>query len=62
LAARGVAVWNIEYRRVNGAGGWPTTLTAAVHGDTDRTEFTDATSPAWALARAAILDHVQYQR
>lgn len=27
LAAHGVAVWNIEYRRVNGAGGWPTTLT-----------------------------------
>ncbi|GAB2710782.1 alpha/beta hydrolase family protein [Nocardia thraciensis] len=27
LAEHGVAVWNIEYRRVNGAGGWPTTLT-----------------------------------
>ncbi|MBF6223149.1 alpha/beta hydrolase [Nocardia abscessus] len=27
LAAHGVAVWNIEYRRVNGTGGWPTTLT-----------------------------------
>ncbi|MGK8486891.1 alpha/beta hydrolase family protein [Nocardia asiatica] len=27
LAAHGVAVWNIEYRRVHGAGGWPTTLT-----------------------------------
>ncbi|MFI9415195.1 alpha/beta hydrolase family protein [Nocardia gamkensis] len=27
LADHGVAVWNIEYRRVNGAGGWPTTLT-----------------------------------
>lgn len=26
LAAHGVAVWNVEYRRVNGAGGWPTTL------------------------------------
>ncbi|MFF0542049.1 alpha/beta hydrolase family protein [Nocardia thailandica] len=26
LAAHGVAVWNIEYRRVGGAGGWPTTL------------------------------------
>ncbi|MFC6010227.1 alpha/beta hydrolase [Nocardia lasii] len=27
LAAEGVAVWNIEYRRVNGEGGWPITLT-----------------------------------
>jgi acetyl esterase/lipase len=27
LAARGVAAWNVEYRRVGGAGGWPTTLT-----------------------------------
>ncbi|MCM6778958.1 alpha/beta fold hydrolase [Nocardia sp. CDC159] len=27
LAEHGVAVWNIEYRRVNGAGGWPLTLT-----------------------------------
>lgn len=27
LARAGVAVWNIEYRRVNGAGGWPVTLT-----------------------------------
>ncbi|WP_324192167.1 alpha/beta hydrolase [Nocardia brasiliensis] len=27
LAENGVAVWNIEYRRVNGAGGWPVTLT-----------------------------------
>lgn len=26
LAAEGVAVWNIEYRRVGGAGGWPVTL------------------------------------
>ncbi|WP_424806967.1 alpha/beta hydrolase family protein [Rhodococcus sp. 27YEA15] len=25
LADEGVAVWNIEYRRVGGAGGWPTT-------------------------------------
>ncbi|WP_051187239.1 alpha/beta hydrolase family protein [Nocardia tenerifensis] len=29
LAEQGVAVWNIEYRRVNGAGGWPSTLTDA---------------------------------
>jgi acetyl esterase/lipase len=27
LASHGVAVWNIEYRRVDGGGGWPTTLT-----------------------------------
>lgn len=27
LAAHGVAVWNVEYRRVGGAGGWPVTLT-----------------------------------
>ncbi|MFJ2668220.1 alpha/beta hydrolase [Nocardia fluminea] len=27
LADDGVAVWNIEYRRVNGGGGWPVTLT-----------------------------------
>ncbi|WP_024795084.1 alpha/beta hydrolase family protein [Tomitella biformata] len=29
LAAEGVAVWNIEYRRVGGAGGWPVTLADA---------------------------------
>lgn len=34
LADHGVAVWNIEYRRVGGAGGWPTTLADA----TDATE------------------------
>lgn len=27
LTARGHATWNIEYRRVGGDGGWPTTLT-----------------------------------
>jgi acetyl esterase/lipase len=27
LAARGFAAWNVEYRRVGGAGGWPWTLT-----------------------------------
>ncbi|GAB2916235.1 alpha/beta fold hydrolase [Rhodococcus aerolatus] len=27
LASHGVAVWNVEYRRVGGGGGWPTTLT-----------------------------------
>ena len=26
LADEGVAVWNIEYRRVGGTGGWPATL------------------------------------
>jgi acetyl esterase/lipase len=26
LVAHGWAVWNVEYRRVRGAGGWPTTL------------------------------------
>ncbi|MBF6482475.1 alpha/beta hydrolase, partial [Nocardia cyriacigeorgica] len=26
LVAHGVAVWNVEYRRVGGVGGWPTTL------------------------------------
>jgi acetyl esterase/lipase len=26
LASRGVAVWNLEYRRVRGAGGWPGTF------------------------------------
>lgn len=27
LASHGLAVWNVEYRRVGGGGGWPTTLT-----------------------------------
>lgn len=27
LPARGLAAWNVEYRRVGGDGGWPTTLT-----------------------------------
>lgn len=29
LADEGVAVWNVEYRRVDGAGGWPITLADA---------------------------------
>ncbi|MBF6252945.1 alpha/beta hydrolase [Nocardia farcinica] len=29
LARHGVAVWNIEYRRVRGGGGWPSTLADA---------------------------------
>ncbi|MDN5757222.1 MAG: alpha/beta fold hydrolase [Tomitella sp.] len=29
IAEHDVAVWNIEYRRVGGAGGWPTTLADA---------------------------------
>lgn len=29
LSDAGVAVWNIEYRRVGGSGGWPTTLADA---------------------------------
>lgn len=29
LTDRGVAAWNVEYRRVGGDGGWPTTLTDA---------------------------------
>ncbi|TCN55850.1 alpha/beta hydrolase family protein [Rhodococcus sp. SMB37] len=29
LADEGIAVWNIEYRRVEGAGGWPITLADA---------------------------------
>jgi acetyl esterase/lipase len=32
LLAGGVAVWNLEYRRVRGAGGWPTTLTDVAAG------------------------------
>ncbi|QNG21028.1 alpha/beta hydrolase [Rhodococcus triatomae] len=30
LTREGIAVWNIEYRRVGGAGGWPVTLTDVV--------------------------------
>ncbi|MDI9913887.1 alpha/beta fold hydrolase [Rhodococcus sp. IEGM 1379] len=30
LTPYGIAVWNIEYRRVGGHGGWPTTLSDAV--------------------------------
>lgn len=32
LAARGFAVWNLEYGRVGGRGGWPTTLTDVAAG------------------------------
>ena len=30
LTPYGIAVWNIEYRRVGGQGGWPTTLSDTV--------------------------------
>jgi acetyl esterase/lipase len=32
LAGRGWAAWNLEYRRVGGAGGWPATLTDVAAG------------------------------
>lgn len=31
LVPSGIAVWNIEYRRVGGSGGWPMTLADVVH-------------------------------
>ena len=32
LTAKGIATWNIEYRRVGEGGGWPATLLDAAHG------------------------------
>lgn len=32
LAAAGLAAWNLEYRRVGGGGGWPTTFTDVATG------------------------------
>jgi acetyl esterase/lipase len=32
LASRGFAVWNLEYRRLGGAGGWPATMDDAAAG------------------------------
>jgi acetyl esterase/lipase len=55
LAARGVASWNVEYRRVGGAGGWPTTLTdtaAAV----DHLAVVAEAAPL-DLARVAVVGH-----
>jgi acetyl esterase/lipase len=55
LADRGVASWNVEYRRVGGAGGWPTTLTdtaAAV----DHLAVVARDAPL-DLARVAVVGH-----
>jgi acetyl esterase/lipase len=53
LARRGIAAWNIEYRRVGGDGGWPATfadVAAAVDALAERDEPLD-------LARVAAIGH-----
>jgi acetyl esterase/lipase len=53
LVRRGFAVWNIEYRRVGGGGGWPATF-ADVAAAIDRLQGLDATLD---LDRVDLLGH-----
>jgi acetyl esterase/lipase len=53
LVRRGYAVWNIEYRRVEGGGGWPQTF-ADVAAAIDRL---DGLHPALDLDRVDVLGH-----
>jgi acetyl esterase/lipase len=53
LVARGYAVWNIEYRRVEGGGGWPATF-ADVAAAIDRLE---GLHPALDLDRVEAIGH-----
>lgn len=53
LVDEGVAVWNIEYRRVGGTGGWPTTLA-----DVDNATEALATSVQEAAGGRLDLDRV----
>src|SRR6476469_7509025 len=55
LAAPGLAAWNLEYRRVGGAGGWPETFLDVAEGIDHLAELhfehIDARDPAWYAAR-----------
>ncbi|HVW35635.1 MAG TPA: alpha/beta hydrolase [Acidimicrobiia bacterium] len=55
LARRGVAAWNVEYRRVGAGGGWPVTAEDAHRA----TEHLLALAPVYGLAldRVALLGH-----
>jgi len=53
LVRRGFAVWNIEYRRTGGGGGWPETF-ADVAAAIDRLEGLD---PSLDLTRVSLLGH-----
>jgi acetyl esterase/lipase len=55
LAARGIAAWNVEYRRVGAGGGWPVTG----HDAGRATEHLAALAPVYGLdlGRVAVLGH-----
>jgi acetyl esterase/lipase len=55
LVARGWAVWNLEYRRVRGAGGWPMTLEDLAAGVDHLAAI--ATSSRWDLTRSTVIGH-----
>ncbi len=55
LAAHGVAAWNLEYRRVGGGGGWPSTLHDVAAG-IDHLAVLASTAPVDA-ARVAVVGH-----
>ena len=53
LVRRGWAVWNVEYRRIGGGGGWPETF-ADVAAAIDRL---DGLHPSLDLTRVDVLGH-----
>jgi len=55
LAARGIAAWNVEYRRVGAGGGWPVTGEDAARA----TDHLSALAPVYRLdlGRVAVLGH-----
>ncbi len=53
LAARGVAAWNLEYRRVGGGGGWPQTFDDVAAG----VDALDGLDAPLDLTRTALVGH-----
>ncbi len=51
LADDGVAVWSIEYRRLGGGGGWPTTFTDVAAA----ADFLREIAPRWALDLSRVI-------
>lgn len=57
LASFDVAVWNIEYRRVDSGGGWPTTVTDACHAIDHLTEVSTQIGDRLDLRRVVVSGH-----
>ena len=57
LASFDVAVWNVEYRRVDSGGGWPTTVADVCAAVDHLTEVADQTGGRLDLSRVVVAGH-----